>query len=102
MQNYLELAKNILMEDEKVLYGIFGIIASCDYFPLRAFLNEFLMVGYDPCDQDGRMESWKPFLLSAEDYLLLKEWWISNHLNALEHSLGVTSWSDWIQEILNI
>jgi hypothetical protein len=102
MQNYLKLAKNILMEDEKVLYGIFGKIASYDYFPPRSFLNEFLMVGYDPCDQDGRMESWKPFSLSAEDYLLLKEWWISNHLNTLEDSLGVTCWSDWIQEILNI
>ena len=59
MQNDIAKSKNILTENTNVLYGIFGIISTSGYFPSFYFLNEFLMQGSDPCDQDGRMEEWK-------------------------------------------
>ena len=55
MAGAVETAKLVLEADEAVLYGIFGLIGASVYFPPRDFLNEFLMVGNDPCDQDGRM-----------------------------------------------
>jgi hypothetical protein len=99
VQSPIELAKDVLSENTKVRYGIFGLIESSAFFPPRDFLNEFLMVGHDPCDQDGRMERWNPFSLSPDDYLVFKQWWISNHPGTVEDSLGVSSWSDWVQEV---
>jgi hypothetical protein len=97
----LYAAKQVLMIDEKVLYGIFGFIGSSGYFPPREFLNEFLMGGSDPCDQDGRMSHWRPFAVSAEEYRDLKEWWAARYADAVEDSLGVENWDDWVQEILD-
>jgi hypothetical protein len=52
---YLQLAKNVLLENATVLYGVFGVIEESGYFPPREFLNEFFMIGHDPCDQDRRL-----------------------------------------------
>ena len=101
MVNSVELAKKILSENAQVLYGIFGQIESSGYFPPQEFLNEFLIHGSDPCDQDGRMNRWIPFTLSAENYEVIKEWWIRNNPGTIENSLGVNCWDDWIQVILN-
>lgn len=68
MHNNVALAKRILSDNSKVLYGIFGIINTSGYFPPCSLLNEFLMAGNDPCDQDGRMKNWKPFKLSSEEH----------------------------------
>ena len=62
--NKLELAKKVLKENSEVLYGTFGIIESSGFFPPINFLNDFLKIGSDPCDQDGRMDNWKPFSLN--------------------------------------
>jgi len=96
----LTLAKKVLMEDSEVLYGIFGLISSSGYFPPMAFLNEFLLAGHDPCDQDGRMAHWQPFALSLEDYQRLKEWWILGHPGSVENALGETNWNDWAVAIV--
>jgi len=100
MPNYLKLAKTLLEEDTAVLYGIFGIIQNSGYFPPRDFLNEFFAGGCDPCDQDGYMQSWRPFCLSREDYEALKTWWIDQHPNTVEDALGVEDWDEWVQKIL--
>lgn len=97
----VQLAKNVLAENARVLYGFFGIVESSGLFPPMNFLNEFLMIGSDPCDQDGRMSGWAPFELSPDEYHELKAWWISWHSGAVEDQLGVQSWSDWQQEILD-
>jgi hypothetical protein len=98
----LELAKWVLIADEEVQFGIFGHIASSGLFPPRAFLNEFLMLGHDPCDQDGRMSAWPPFAVSPEEYTALKEWWAArNEEGAVEDALGAACWDDWVQEFLN-
>jgi hypothetical protein len=99
--NSLETAKQVLVADEKVLYGIFGVIGSSGFFPPRAFLNEFLMKGHDPCDQDGRMSAWQPFTVSPEEYRELKAWWVAGSTGAVEDGLGVDCWDDWVPEILN-
>lgn len=57
------------------------------------------MGGSDPCDQDGRMESWEPFSFDVEGYLTVKKWWIEKYPRTVEDRLGVNSWDDWIQEI---
>ena len=100
MPSTLDTAKQVLAANEAVLYGIFGVIGSSGYFPPRALLNEFLMRGNDPCDQDGRMDAWQPFALSPEEYREVKAWWVAGHADAVEDSLGVDSWDDWVQEIL--
>jgi hypothetical protein len=97
----LETAKQVLAANEKVLYGIFGVIGSSNFFPPQAFLNEFLMRGHDPCDQDGRMSAWQPFTVSPEEYHELKAWWVAGHAGATEASLGADGWDEWIQEILD-
>jgi hypothetical protein len=97
----LESAKQVLEANEKVLYGIFGVIGSSGYFPPRDFLNDFLMQGNDPCDQDGRMSAWQPFAVSPEEYCQIKAWWMAGHTGAVEHALGADCWDDWVQEILN-
>ena len=101
MISSLEVAKKVLSENTEVPYGIFGRISCSGYFPPRDLLNEFLIHGSDPCDQDGRMDRWTPFLLSTEDYFILKKWWITNHPDTVEDSLGVDCWNDWVLEILN-
>jgi hypothetical protein len=75
MNSPINLAKKVLLENTKVLYGIFGIINTSGFFPPRGFLNEFLEGGSDPCDQDGRMDSWIPFELSESEYEIIKKWW---------------------------
>lgn len=97
----VEAAKRVLSADEAVLYGIFGVIGGAGFFPPRAFLNEFLVGGCDPCDQDGRMCPWQPFFVSPAEYDELKAWWVDNHPGAVEDSLGVACWDDWVQEVLN-
>src|SRR5689334_9191257 len=97
----VEAAKRVLRADELVRYGIFGMIGSSGYFPPREFLNEFLLVGCDPCDQDGRMDGWSPFTLSPREYEEIKSWWVAGHSGTVESSLGVSCWNDWTQVILN-
>lgn len=100
MSNHIEKAKDILAENSKVLYGIFGVIKGSGLFPPRVFLNEFLKAGSDPCDQDGRMENWVPFELTVEEYLEIKEWWLLLYPNTIEDALEQTSWLDWSVEII--
>ena len=100
MQDQVALAQRVLSDNAKVLYGIFGIISASGYFPPHSFLNEFLMGGSDPCDQDGRMENWRPFELSNREYLLILSWWQSKYPNTVEDSLNAENWNDWVQEIL--
>jgi hypothetical protein len=102
MQNRIDLTKKVLSENTKVLYGIFGVIDTSGYFPPLPFLNEFLMGGSDPCDQDGRMECWEPFELSAEEYAIILSWWQSKYPNTVENNLSAENWSDWVQEILEL
>lgn len=101
MVGAVESAKRVLAADEAVLYGIFGVIGSSGYFPPRNFLNEFLMQGHDPCDQDQRLSGWQPFALSPEEYQEVKTWWTISHIGAVEDSLGKGSWNDWVQERLD-
>lgn len=97
----LEAAKQVLAANEAVLYGIFGVIGSSGFFPPCAFLNEFLIRGSDPCDQDGRMSDWQPFAVSPEEYRELKAWWVAYHAGAVEDCLGVDCWDDWVQVVLD-
>lgn len=100
MSNVADWAKRVLMANEAVLYGIFGVISGTGFFPPRAFLNEFLMAGSDPCDQDRRMGTWIPFELSPEEYAEVLSWWKMRHPDAVEDSFGVERWDDWVQHIL--
>ena len=97
----VERAARMLVADEEVQFGIFGHIGCSGFFLPREFLNEFLMWGSDPCDQDGRMPDWTPFAVSAEEYAALKAWWAGLHPGAVEDNLGATCWGDWSQEMLN-
>lgn len=101
MRSSLEDAKRVLAANEAVLYGIFGVIASSNFFPPRIFLNEFLMRGSDPCDQDRRMAPRLPFVVSPDEYRELKAWWAVSHPAAVEDDLGTNCWDDWVQEMLN-
>jgi hypothetical protein len=101
MAGAVDTAKEVLEADTAVLYGIFGHIGGTGYFPPREFLNEFLMVGCDPCDQDRRMGHWRPFTLSPEQYDEIKIWWVGGHPGTVVSDLGVGSWNDWAQVILN-
>ena len=101
MSNALASAKRVLEANEAVRFGIFGIISGSGYFPPRAFLNEFLGLGSDPCDQDQRMGTWAPISLSPEEYHDVLSWWVSRHPGAVEDSFGVERWGDWVQEILD-
>jgi hypothetical protein len=97
----LEAVKRVLAANEAVLFGIFGVIGSSGVFPPRAFLNEFLARGSDPCDQDRRMGEWEPFAVSAEEYPPLLAWWATGHPGAVEDGLGAGCWDDWVQELLD-
>lgn len=94
-------AKRVLADNEDVLYGIFGIIGISNVFPPREFLNEFFAGGNDPCDQDSRMGTWHSFTVSQQEYLEIKNWWVTGHPGAIEDDLGVSNWDDWVQEVLN-
>ncbi|URG53896.1 hypothetical protein IG605_006225 [Pectobacterium quasiaquaticum] len=100
--NNINNAKRILDENTKVLYGIFGVISSSGYFPPLPFLNEFFLVGSDPCDQDGRMGCWRPFTLILSEYEVVKEWWFASHPGTVESRLGCECWGDWVQELLEM
>ncbi|AOE50247.1 hypothetical protein [Kangiella sediminilitoris] len=97
----IKLAKSILTENSKVLYGIFGLIESSGFFPPRNILNQFLEQGYDPCDQDGRMDNWKPFTLNNEEYQVIANWWLSQHPVSSINDLGVSHWDDWSVKIID-
>jgi len=96
----VELAKKIIVQNTNVLYGIFGVIDSSRYFPPKKFLNQFLMAGSDPCDQDGRMDSWRPFTLNEDEYEIIKEWWLAEHTGSIVDDLGEENWDDWAVEII--
>jgi len=96
----VELAKKILVENTNVLYGIFGVVESSGYFPPQNFLNQFLVVGSDPCDQDGRMDSWRPFELNKDEYEIIKEWWLACHSGSVVDDLGEKNWDAWVVEII--
>lgn len=100
MKNNIDLAKKVLLDSTKTLYGIFSIICISSYFPPRVFLNEFLKVGSDLCDQDGRMEDWNPFELNEEEYLEVLSWWQEKYPDAVVDDLDSDNWNDWIEEIL--
>lgn len=92
------LAKQVLSDNTKVLYGIFGVIQTSGYFQPRTFLNDFFLGGNDPCDQDGRMGSWEPFELTINEYSSVLRWWQSNYPASVEDELDVESWNDWVLE----
>ena len=101
MHDHVVLAKRVLSENTKVPYEIFGIIDTSGYFPPRLFLNEFLIGGSDPCDQDERMENWTPFALSEEEYSIILSWWQTKYPGTVEDRLNANSWSDWVPKILS-
>ena len=98
----IELAKRVLTENSHVLYGIFGTIKVSGYFPPIQFLDQFFSQGSDPCDQDGRMDNWKPFVLSENEYKTIANWWVSNHPGTVEDDLGQASWDSWALEIVEM
>ncbi len=97
-----EIAKNVLSENAKVLFGIFGVIESSGYFPPRRLLNEFLSGGSDPCDQDQRMERWTPFTLNELEYEDVKRWWLSEHPDAIVDDFSVSNWSEWSVHLIHM
>ena len=97
----MDVAKRVLEANEAVLYGFFGMVAACGYFPPLNYVNEFFMLGNDPCDQDGRMGCWQPFALSPVEYDEIKARWATNHPATVESDLGACCWDDWVQEILS-
>jgi hypothetical protein len=101
VMNATESARHVLAENAAVIHGIFGVIESSGVFPPREFLNAFLMLGYDPCDQDARMTPWRPFELTHQDYLDVKAWWLSTHPASVEDDLGATSWNEWTVAIIH-
>lgn len=96
----VEIACKVLSKNETVQFGIFGLIGRSEYFPPRLFLNEFLMMGNDPCDQDQRMEQWNAFELNFEEYETVRQWWLSEHPRAIKELPGVSCWADWVHEII--
>ena len=98
----IKLAKTVLNENSKILYGIFGVVESSGYFPTREILNGFLMQGNDPCDQDGRMSSWQSFELDELEYDQVQAWWVSNHPDVKTDSMGHHNWNNWIDDILDL
>jgi hypothetical protein len=101
MMNQSAEAIRILTANIHVPYGIFSIIDGSGYFPPLAFLNAFLLQGSDPCDQDCRMGTWRPFALTSEEYATVKKWWLETNENAVVTDFGCECWDDWVQEILD-
>jgi hypothetical protein len=101
MPSSIATAKRVLRANEVGPFGIFGAIGLSGYFPPRQFLNEFLMKGFDSCDQDRQMSDWQPFAVTDEDYQEIKAWWVADHEGAIEDRLGTECWDDWVQEVLN-
>jgi hypothetical protein len=98
----IESAKQVLSENSKVLYGIFGAIEASGYFPPRKFLNQFFESGSDPCDQDGRMGSWTPFELTEEEYEAVLKWWLEDRPDVSINDLGADNWNEWQSEIIEM
>jgi hypothetical protein len=98
----IELAKSVLTENSQVLFGIFGTIKVSGYFPPRKFLNQFFSQGSDPCDQDGRMDNWKPFSINDNEYEAILNWWVSIYPNTVVDDLGQESWGSWSLEIVEM
>lgn len=94
-------AIRILTANIHVPYGIFSIIDGSGYFPPLAFLNDFLLRGNDPCDQDCRMGTWRPFALTPEEYAIVKNWCLETNENAVVTDFGCACWDEWVQEILD-
>lgn len=97
----VDRAIRILEDNTHVQYGVFGRVAESPWFPPARFLNQFLRVGFDPCDQDGRMAPWAPFVLTDAEYEDVKCWWLSKYPTAAEDDLGVASWDDWVFHLLH-
>jgi hypothetical protein len=98
----LEKAKRVLAESEMLPVGTFKEIGDHPYFPPRAFLNEFLALSRDPCDQDGLMGKWQPFTLSPDDYCELLAWWVAKHPGAVETSLDAKCWNEWADVVFTL
>lgn len=96
----VERAKTVLLQNTKILYGIFGVIACSNYFPPRELLNEFLMGGIDSCDQDGRMPPWQPFALLPEEYVAIEAWWSELNPGTCTDRLAAANWSEWAVAVL--
>jgi hypothetical protein len=96
----LENAKLVLTQNREVLYGIFGQVSTSDLFPPRDILNEFLIRGHDPCDQDGRMKNWRPFKITENEYDEILKWWLKDYPNSVVDDLGANCWDDWAYEML--
>ena len=60
------------------------------------------MAGNDPCDQDERMGRWQPFMVTPQEYLAIKAWWVAAHPGAVEDDLSAGNWDEWVQEVLKI
>jgi len=100
MSDNKEHAKAVITQNSKVPFGIFGAISKSRCFPTRELLNEFLMSGYDACDQDQRMPPWPPFALTTGEYEAVTAWWKELHSEAVASSLGASSWSEWSVALL--
>lgn len=95
MTSKSERAKAVLLANMNVRFGIFGAVASSNYFPPHKFLNEFLLGGSDSCDQDGRMAPWQPFALTAKEFAVVEAWWRESHPGAVTDALDAESWREW-------
>lgn len=96
----VEKAKYIISANVTYSYGLFRHVCDSGLFPPHAMMNEFLMIGHFPEDQDGLTGKWRPFTLSTEEYDKVKEWWVIEHPGSVEDGLGQRDWSSWIGEIL--
>src|SRR5438034_11340182 len=100
MTNDIERAKAVLAENSTMPFGIFGVVAGSKRFPPRELLNEFLMGGSDPCDQDQRMVPWPPFMLSADEFAAVEAWWQSVHPGSVTDWVVMDSWHDWTAQLI--
>ena len=99
MSSATDLAKDILLESLNASSAsTFKAVRRSERFPPRPLLNEFLMVGEDPCDPNHRR--WPPFALSDDEYAAVKGWWIGLNPGATEDALGAESWDDWFSLVL--
>ncbi|APW41189.1 hypothetical protein [Rhodoferax saidenbachensis] len=101
MTAFVLSAMEVLTANEAVRFGIFGVVGASKVFPPHGFLNEFFAAGNDPCDQDNLMGAWRPFSVSHQEYLEIKDWWVAAHPGVVEDDLGAANWDDWVQEVLN-